>query len=61
MFLEASYEEVDKALLKTACGKAAGSDGIGAEASEYEIRETLKGMSESKSSLVVSRVRSEWD
>ena len=35
MFLEASYEEVDKALSKTACGKAAGSDGIGAEAYKF--------------------------
>ena len=35
IFLEASYEEVDKALSKTACGKAGGSDGIGAEAYKF--------------------------
>jgi len=31
-FLESTYEDVDNALSRTGCGKAAGADGIGAEA-----------------------------
>jgi hypothetical protein len=34
-FLEASYEEVDKAISKTACGKASGADLMGAEAYKF--------------------------
>ena len=34
-FLEATYEEVDKALSNTACEKAPGADGIGAEAFKF--------------------------
>jgi hypothetical protein len=43
-FLEATYEEVDKAISKTACGKASGADLIGAEAYKfggYAVRSVL--------------------